>query len=487
MSRLRRALKLSFAAEYTTQLMSFVSVMILARLLTPEEIGIFSLAFAIIIIAQELRSFGVGPFLIQEKELTRDKIRSAIGILFLTSWTIAVTLMAVSALIARYYEEPGLRGVMIVLACNFVVMPFDGATHAYFVRELAFDKVFRVKLSVTIVHVSVVLSLAFLGFGYMSMAWAALAGAITSVLILNYYRPSHVPFLPGFREFKRIFSFGSFASGAGILRQLGQAVPELVVGRMLSMEAVGYFSRAMGLINIFQRTVLNGVQPVMLPHFSEIRRGGEPGAESYLKAVSLLTCLAWPFYGFLALMAYPVTRILYGEQWDAAVPVAQVLCLWGAFEALFAFTLQILFACGAVKSVFLREAILVPLRGLLVIAGIHYGGLVGVAVALGFMGFLELIVSSYLVRRALGVRLRDVIRAAGKSIPIAAWTLIIPTAVVLLMDIGPSDLWGPFLVALFGAAGGWLLGIYSTKHHIRHEVTSAWDRLRTKLPARHPG
>ncbi len=487
MSKLRRAVALSFAAEYTTQLMSFVSVMILARLLTPEEIGIFSLAFAIIMIAHELRTFGVNQFLIQEKELTQDKIRSAIGVLFLTAWSIAALLLATSALIADYYEEPGLQGVMIVLACNFVVMPFNGATDAHLRRELAFDKLFRVRVSTTVVHVAVVLSLAFLGFGYMSMAWAALVGTVVSVLILNYYRPNYVPFLPGFREFPSIFSFGSFASGAGILRQLGQAIPELVLGRILSMEAVGYFSRAMGLINIFQRTVLNGVQPIMLPHFSEIRRDNKQGAAPYLRAVSLLTCVAWPFYGFLALMAYPVTRILYGNQWDAAVPVAQVLCLWGAFEALFAFSLQMLFACGAVKSVFLREVILVPLRGLLVIAGVHYGGLIGVAAALGVMGLLELLVSSYLVRRVLGVRLRDVIRATEKSVRIAVTTLIIPLTVVLVMDIGPENLWGPFLVAVAGATCGWLLGVYRTKHDMRPEVTAAWGRVRAKLPVRNVG
>ncbi len=481
MSKVRPALRLSFAAEYTTQAMGFVSVMILARLLTPEEIGIFSLALSVVLVAQEFRSFGVGQFIIQEAELTENKIRTATGILFLASWFLAALLAGASSLVADFYEEPGLRAVLLVLACNFVVMPFNGATDAYLQRQMQFDKLYRVKVGSTFVYTMAVLGLAFVGFGYMSMAWAALLGTITSVLALNWYRPAYVPFVPGFRELRRIWSFGAFATGAGILGQIGRVSPEVIIGRALSMADVGYFSRAFGLVRIFEQAVLAAIRPVMLPHFSAKRREGEEGAAAaYLQCVSLVTCVAWPFFGFVALMAYPVVRILYGDQWDAAVPVAQALCLGGILQALFAFSTQALTAGGGIRQVLLMNAIVVAFRIAVIVLCVRYG-LVWVALAVTASSLIQFVVSSFLIRRVIGLDMWSPLRASAPSLAVTVYALLAPVGVTFTMEIGPGSYWIPFIIAAVGTGGGWFLGIFVVRHEVREEVMKLWGKVRASL------
>lgn len=479
MSKVRPALALSFATEYSKQLIHFVSVIILARLLTPEQIGIYSVAMVVVMMLHALREFGTGQYVIRESTLTDGHMRSAIGVLYLTSWALGLLLVAGSPLVARYYAEPGLRSILLVLACNFFIMPLGGVTFSYLRRQMDFGKLYRAQVSANLTYGVVVVTLALIGFGYMSMAYAALSSTVVSVLLLNAYRPSYVPFLPSFRTLSGVISFGSFASGASVLGRLAESLPELVIGRLLSMAAVGYFSRAAGLIMIFNRAVTFGVRPVLLPHFSARQREGASAADAYVRAVSLFTAVAWPFYGFLALMAYPVVRILYGPQWDLAVPVAQVLCVWGAFEALFAFTGEILIAAGAVRKMFLRQATVVPLRLLFILGGVHYG-LVGVAAGLGLAGVLEFLISARYVRQAVGVGVRELVGCSGKGIVVTLYALALPATVAATADIGPHNVWGPFLLAAAGGAAGWLLGVHRSGHELAAEVSALWLRVRRK-------
>ena len=88
MSKTRRAVYLSAVARYSDMIVQFVSVMVIARLLTPEEIGIFSISLAVIALAQTLREFGLGAYVVQERELDRP-IRSAFGVALVLAWAIA--------------------------------------------------------------------------------------------------------------------------------------------------------------------------------------------------------------------------------------------------------------------------------------------------------------------------------------------------------------------------------------------------------------
>src|SRR3546814_12539477 len=70
--------------------------------------------------------------------------------------------------------------------------------------------------------------------------------------------------------------------------------------------------------------------PVLLPAFAAKLRQGHALKDSYLRGVAYLTAVGWPFSVVLALLAHPILRVLFGPQWDAAVPLVQILCLAGA-------------------------------------------------------------------------------------------------------------------------------------------------------------
>src|SRR5258706_9149173 len=123
-SRVRRALLISFAQNYGVLVLQFAASIFIARVLTPGEMGIFSVATVLVGIAHNFRDFGVANYVIQEKELTEDRIRSALGIAILVAWLLAAAMALLSGPMAEFYREPGVRSVMLVLALNFMLIPF---------------------------------------------------------------------------------------------------------------------------------------------------------------------------------------------------------------------------------------------------------------------------------------------------------------------------------------------------------------------------
>ena len=124
MSTLRNSLVWSFAERYLSLLITIGSTLILARILTPTQIGIFSMCAAVTAVAGILRDFGISEYLIQEKDLTRQKLKAALGIALGVAWSIGAVVFVSRSVIADYYQEQGLSDVLAVLTLNFLILPF---------------------------------------------------------------------------------------------------------------------------------------------------------------------------------------------------------------------------------------------------------------------------------------------------------------------------------------------------------------------------
>ncbi|CAN0606246.1 unnamed protein product, partial [Ectocarpus sp. 12 AP-2014] len=165
---------------------------------------------------------------------------------------------------------------------------------------------------------------------------------------------------------------GGKSSLDALITQIGMNAIDLIGGRLLGFAAVGIFSRAQGLISMFSREFTSAVGQVALPAFAAGHRAGLDLKEPYLKSVGTLTLFAWPFYGFLALMAYPIIRIMFGDQWDAAVPLVQILAVAGVSASTWALCGQILLGMGKINELLKAQILLQTARVIIVFIGASY-------------------------------------------------------------------------------------------------------------------
>jgi len=132
----RGALFLSFITQQSKLLVGFVSTVLIARLLTPAEIGVFAVASAVVMLAIEIRTLGVSQYLVREPELTDSKIRSALGVMMVVSWSLAMLVYMIAPAIAGFYDQTVLVDLFRILSITFVLAPFSTVPYSLMQRDM---------------------------------------------------------------------------------------------------------------------------------------------------------------------------------------------------------------------------------------------------------------------------------------------------------------------------------------------------------------
>lgn len=366
MTSVRRALALSFAERYALVAITLLSNILIARLLKPEQIGLYSVSLAVIGIAQVLRDFGIGNFLIQEKNLSDAHIRTAFGISLLIGGSLFVIVYLVAPFAGSFYGDVRMVQTMRISVLNFLVLPFCTISLALLRRDMAFNQLIIVNLVAASIGSSTTISLAYWGFGPNSMAIGAVVGNIATGISAWIARRDRKLLLPEFSEWRTLLNFGGQSSLAGIVTSVSMSTNDLVVGKVLGFYPVAILSRAQGLMNLFHQEIMSAVRGVALPAFAAAYRTGADLETQHIRSIAMITVVAWPFYGMTAIYSLEVLRLLFGPQWDPASPLVPIFCLAGAISSLNSLISTLLIATGRIDLVTRAEVLLQPARFVLI-------------------------------------------------------------------------------------------------------------------------
>jgi O-antigen/teichoic acid export membrane protein len=470
--RARLSFVVSFAEKYTLLLLNTAGTMILARLLTPAEIGVYSVGAVLAGLAQAVRDFGVGPYVIQEKHLTEEKLRAALGTSILVGWLLAAVVLGGSGVAAHFYHDPRLSTVLQLLSINFMLIPFSSVALPYLRRQMRFSAIFTINTCSSLAQLASSVGMALAGYSYLSLVWGAVAGTTAGLLASICCRPHGLPWLPARRGMRRILSFGSVTTAGSVVDELGVAAPDLIVGKMIGVAEVGIFGKAQGVINVFNQLVTSAISPVIFPLFSAQARAGQDLRQAYLTTVSYVTALGWPFFGFVAIMAPAVVRVLYGDQWDACVPLIRVICISSGLYSMFSMARYLFVAMGEVGAQARVDALSVPVRVAAVLLAAPFG-LTWVAWAV-VVGAIFRSGWTYLtLRRLTGLRLPDLLGAVRRSALVATASLAGPLVLMVWHPFSTTHPLPQLMTAGLFALLPWLAAILFFQHELAAECTLA--------------
>jgi O-antigen/teichoic acid export membrane protein len=479
MSGIRRALAVTTAERYLNMGIGFATTLVVSRILTPQEIGVWAIGIAAAATILALREFTSGVFLIQRKDLTRDEVRGAFTIMLLMSAAIAAVLALGAPLLAAFYGEPQLVSYLRVAAIAVVLEGISQPLAALMQRDMAFTALAAINVSNVATFAAVTVTLAALGYSTMSFGfgWAAAAG-VSGILALCL-RPDLWAFRPSLGHWRGMLAFGACNGINVFLFRLYEAVPTMVLGRVLSFDAAGLYNRAMLVCQLSDK-VLGGAVPVILPALSaEVRAGGNL-ASSYLRAISFITALQWPALVGLAILAHPLVHILLGDQWLGVVHIVQIVAL----ATLLSFTswldYPVLVSLGAMKDLLLRGLVAWPVSALIIAAASTFG-LTAAALSFFLIAPFQTFVAVSFVRRHIPVTWLDIARACWKSAVIAACTAAGPLCVLAWLGLHFDMAVPAALLAGVLAVIGWLAGVWLTRHPLMDEIRLAGRVVRHGL------
>jgi O-antigen/teichoic acid export membrane protein len=472
----RRSLVFSFLDRYASLVVAVLSSMILARLLTPVEVGVFSVTMVIISLVSTVRDLGAGQYLVQEKELTTDRIRAV--------WTVQLTLgvlmgtvvLIASHPMATFYGDPRMRDIMWVLAFNYLINPFGSVTYAWLMREMRYDAIALIRFSSTLGGTVVSVVLAMRGHGPISLAFGSLASTVVNAAMAVPFRPVGYPWMPGTAELRRVLSFGTMVTTASMVNTFSKGAPEFFVGKLQGLTAAGLYSRSNGLIAMFHRLVSDAVYSVAFSMFSKESRERGNFDDSFLRATSYVTAMGWSFSLTVILLAHPITRVLYGPQWDASVDLTRVLSVGAAFTVPLSIWYAALLASGAqvslVKATFSSSLSTVLLAG----AGAAFG-LVPLSWAIVIASAVSAGSWMLFLRRHLSFQWRRLGVMLAHSGLVAVGAAVVPA--LLFISFGPRPEHNALVLAI-GVPGS-VVGFGVAARWSRHPLNVELERLASRL------
>lgn len=474
---LRKSLLWSLLDRYASLAIGIVSTMVLARLLTPAELGTYSVAMALVSVAATLRDVGAGNYLVQEKDLTVERVRSVWALQLGMGVLLALVVASISGVGAEFYGEPTIRWILLLLAANFLINPFGSLTYAFLMRDMRFDALAIMRFTSTLSGAIVSVVLALRGWGAVSLAWGGLTATVTNALVALYYRPKQYGWLPGVRELRRVLSFGTGVTAMSILNTVSTSAPEFLLAKASGLASAGLYSRANGLVALFARLVIDGVYSVALSMFAQHARDGKDYSTGFVRSIAYVTVLSWSFCAALAVMAYPVIHLLYGEQWLGSVVATRWLALATALTAPVALCTAALIGGGRLRLL-VRATSFTAAATVLAAATAAWSGLEVMCVALVVASGLSIAAWLAITRQEVQFRWDEMTRGFAKSAIVGAMTGCGSFASVAIGGWEPSKLVWPLAAGALGACVAFFAGILLVRHPLRHEITNLLQHAR---------
>lgn len=414
-----RGLKWTAGAKFGGQLITWAITIFVMRLLAPADYGLVAMASVFIVFMNLLAEAGLGPAMVQSAAISTGELRQAFGIFLIINWTLCALLNLCAPLMAGFHQAPQLADVLRVLSVQFVFTPLAVVSEVLLQRQLDYKKRSLVDFSSAVVASVATLLLALVHGGVWALVFGNLTATVWRTLLVNWIAPfRHWPSfsLSGMR---RLLSFGGKVTASRFLWLVFTQVDVVIVGRMLGSEALGMYSVAMHLASMPVQRVSSILNQVAFPAFARHQHERARIASQLLKAIGLVSFVAFPVLWGMSSTAPELVRALLGPGWGPAVLPLQVLALVMPFRAVVGFLPTVIDAVGrpgaALRNVALACAVMPPALCL----GTAWG-MDGVACAWALAYPVVLLFNTRRMVAVIGLGLADVARHLAPSMLCAA-------------------------------------------------------------------
>ena len=456
--------------------MQFASSVVIARLLTPYELGVYTVALATAGLISLFQEFGLYGFVVREPEMSPELVKTIFTINAGLSFLLAGLIAAASTLGSLILHERGVREVLLVIAITPILNAF------YFIPETRLQRAARFKaLSIismlrTFAAQALAVWLAFQGYSYMSLAYSQVFGAALSLITYNLVGREFVVLRPALRDWRRVTSYGLHMLAISGVSSATDRLTDFVLAKVAGLAALGLYSRATNLNNLLWENVHLVSGKVVFVDLAESKRNGQPLGPTYIRINDINTVLLWPAFLGLAITSGPFIRLVYGERWVAAAHPLALISLASMVYVSLSMTWDI-FVLGGRTG---QQARLESVRSAFTAVAFTVGSLFGLTGAAASR-LVSAVFTNELYRPSIsavtGTRLADFAAIYARNAFITAGA-VFPAAAVMAYHHGSERT--PLPAVLGGIAIGvivWVLLLFTLDHPLSNELAQATQRL----------
>ena len=425
------------ASQAFRQLSRVVVVVILARLLTPEEYGLAAMVLVFSALVLIFADLALGAALVQREELS-EADRSTV---FWTSAAFGTLFMllgiAASWPIAAFYGEPEVQPLFAALSVSFLVTALGTTQSALLNREMQFRSLELRMMAGTLVGGTAGIVVAASGGGAWAIIVQQIAIATVSTVLLWAFSPWRPRFTYSRESLRSLGGFSLNVFGTRVLFYANRNLDNLLIGRFLGPASLGAYAIAYNVMLMPLARIAQPIVEVLFPAMSRIQDDRPRMAAMWLRANRMIGAITVPAMVGLIIVAPEFVATLFGEKWAEATPVIQILAWVGLLQSLQRLNSSVLLACDRTATLLRYSIVVLAASVIAFVGGLHWG-IVGVATGYAISSTIVEPYYTWLTARVLELRLADFLRSlAGVAQATAGMAAVVLAAKAWLV---PTDL-----------------------------------------------
>lgn len=393
--------------RFGTMGVSFISNMVLARLLTPDDYGCIGMLMIFIALSNTFIDGGFGSALIQKKRPTQEDYSTIFYWNIFLSIVLYIILFLCAPLVAGFYEIDLLSNVLRVEGLVLVINAFGIIQANQLRKQLRFKSISLITVSASVVSVVVAITMALKGCGVWSLVYQQIVQSLVSTILYwvhSSWRPSKVFSLESFKE---LFGFGSYILLSSLINTFCNNLNGLLIGKFFSASSMGFFTQAKKIQDVFSSSIDAVVGQVTYPVLVEVKDKYEELKKMLSQFNSLLLYIVTPLMLLLNLLATPVIELLLGAKWLPAVPYLKILVFQGIAVCIQNVNYHAVASIGRSKTLFTSTLIKRVISIIALIVGMSLGGIEGILWGMVFSSFFIYFYNSMMVHKYIGYRISE--------------------------------------------------------------------------------
>ncbi|PNQ73290.1 hypothetical protein C1T31_07155 [Hanstruepera neustonica] len=356
-----------------SQLLAIVVNIVLARLLLPEDFGLVALAMTFIGFITLFTNMGFGSSIIHERNSSQNQLSSLFWLNYTLSIGSFIIIVASAQLAASFYNEPKLTSIVQIAALSILLNPIFIIHYKLLERDLEFRIISQVNLaSIVIGSLSAIIG-AFIGLGVYALILQTLMAVMVRlvlVLLLKKWRPKlHF----NFEEIRQMVWYSMKFKASDMALYFERNVDYLILGKFFTSVILGYYAFAYNIMYTPVKRISYIFSDILFPSFSSIKDDSTKIISGYYKSLRLIGMVSIPVMSIIAFNAEFIIQTVFGEKWDAAIPIVQILCFAGAIQSISQFGGVIFSSIGKPEVRLYISAARSILTVIAIIVGVQYG------------------------------------------------------------------------------------------------------------------
>lgn len=403
--------------------LSFISNMILARLLTPDDFGLIGIVMVFVYLSNVFIEAGFGSALIQKKYVTKTDYSTV----FIWNISIAVVLYTLlficSPFIADFYAIPRLNSILRVIGLILIINALVTVHTAYLRRFLIFKTIALSFVSATLVALGVSVLMAVKGCGVWCLVGFQLTQGALNAIFIWFFSDLRFRLIFSKNSFKPLFNYGAFVLLSSLITTARSQGQNLFIGKISSPENLGYFTQAKLLESAPTNTIYSVICQVALPFLSRFQDDDEKIRSVLYKLNQGISLIIIPLIVLLILTAKPLVEILLSSKWLPAAPCFQILCIGSIARPLNDINIFAIAAKGNSRMIFYLSILFFTILVIAILLGSFYG-FYGVVFGVALSDLISLFLSICALYKVVGYSVVAQIKAYKSPILLTIASLI---------------------------------------------------------------